>query len=38
MEVTIEELTGEVTKVDIVTVGGSPVYSFNGIPVNVREK
>lgn len=26
----------EPTKVDIVRVGGSPVYSFKGIPVDVR--
>lgn len=28
----------EITQVDIVKVGGSPVYSFNGIPVNVKQK
>ncbi len=35
---TDEELTEEVTRVDIVKVGGSPIYSFNGIPVNIRKK
>ncbi|MBU2529046.1 hypothetical protein KKF70_06660 [bacterium] len=28
----------ELTQVDIVAVGGSPVDSFNGIPVNVKQK
>jgi len=28
----------EITQVDIVAVGGAPVYSFNGIPVNVKQK
>ncbi len=28
----------ELTQVDIVAVGGTPVYSFNGIPVNVKQK
>ncbi|MFH1956979.1 MAG: hypothetical protein ABIJ15_00705 [bacterium] len=27
----------EPTRVDIVKVGGSPVYSFNGIPVNIKQ-
>ena len=27
----------EPTRVDIVKVGGSPVYSFNGIPVSIKE-
>jgi len=30
--------TKEITQVDIVAVGGAPVYSFNGIPVNVKQK
>jgi len=25
------------TRVDIVKVGGSPVYSFNGIPVTIKQ-
>jgi len=27
----------EPTRVDIVKVGGSAVYSFNGIPVNIKQ-
>ena len=28
----------ELTQVDILAVGGAPVYSFNGIPVHLRKK